>query len=234
MGIQVLDKRWRQRILLAVFAGIAGCAPSYEKTGERALPSAGAVQLAVVQVYQNLPFHYVGLSHTVICRSAGTSSAPGDSRQGIPPGWSLVGYLANLDRGDQSVEGQRLAMDRAERLARENLVHGEGWLVWKTTFFLAATFDGCATWSYFRPEEVLPIDHIDTSAMKHCEPAHCARLAFELGKPLQVSDLRVEPPREGRPGRIAFTARSAAIKGSGERRVESADGGKSWSVISPR
>lgn len=213
--------------MAAAALAAAGCAPSYERTGERALPSPRGVELAVVQVHVNIPLHYVGLHHTVVCRSPGTAAAPGNPKDGVAPGWATVGHLANLDGGDQSIAGKQRALARAEALARESLALGPGWIAWRGNI-LNLTFDGCATWRRLVPAEVLAPEEVDVSSNKHpCEPRHCMQLVFQFNHPVSFHNVRVD-----RSGRITLRMRSTALRGSSERRVESRDGGKTWQVLS--
>lgn len=223
------NRRPRAAIVLCAAALLAACGPLYETTARRALPGAGAMELAVVQVFEQLPPHVANLRHSVICRSGATARLRGDVETGVPPGWALVGSLADVVDPDPTPHAQSLALDRAEALARQSLVAGPGWLAWDTGYRLDVTLDQCATWARFRPAESLPLAEIDTSQAKFkCEPLDCAGVAMELAHPMRISDLRVELPRGGAQGRIAFTVESRALRGNGMRRVESTDGGRSW------
>ncbi|HEX5634810.1 MAG TPA: hypothetical protein VFX50_16315, partial [Gemmatimonadales bacterium] len=210
----------------------AGCQPSYERTGERALPSPRGVELAVVQVLVNIPLRYAGLHHTVVCRSPNTAGFPGDAKDGVPPGWSTVGHLASIDgqeqgmRGKQRAPARAAALAKAEALVRESLLSGPGWVAWRGES-LQMSFDGCATWRRLVPTEVLSPGEVDVPAGKQpCEPKRCMQLAFQSGHPVSFHNVRVE-----RTGRITLRMRSTALRGSGERRVESRDGGKTWRVL---
>ena len=211
----------------------AGCQPSYERTGERALPSPRGIELAVVQVLVNVPLRYAGLHHAVVCRSPGTAGLPGDAKEGVPPGWSPVGHLATFDgkeqgtRGKQRAPARAAALAKAEALVRESLLSGPGWVAWRGESHLLS-FDGCATWRRLVPSEVLSPEEVDVSASKQpCEPKRCMQLAFQSGHPVSFHNLRVE-----RSGRITLRMRSTALRKSGERRVESRDGGQTWRVLS--
>lgn len=209
----------------------AGCQPSYERTGERALPSPRGVELAVVQVLVNIPLRYSGLHHTVVCRSPKTEGFAGDAKDGVPPGWSAVGHVAGIDeqgtRGKQRAPARAAALAKAEALVRESLLSGPGWVAWRGESLLLS-FDGCATWRRLVPTEVLSPDEVDVPASKQpCEPKRCMQLAFQAGHPVSFHNVRVE-----RSGRITLRMRSTALRGSGERRVESRDGGRTWRVLS--
>lgn len=223
------DRRPRAAIFPVAAALVAACGPLYETTAHRALPAVHGMELKLVQVFEQLPPHVANLRHSVICRSPATARLRGDAENGVPPGWALVGSLADVVDPDPTPSAQRRALDEAEVLARQSLLDGPGWLAWDTGYRLDVTLDRCATWARFRPAESLPLREIDTAQARFkCEPLDCAGIAMELTHPMSIRDLRVDLPRGGAPGRIAFTVESRALAGDGLRHVESLNGGRSW------
>ena len=156
------------------------------------------------------------------CRSDTTRALPARNYEGASRGTAVVERLANLNVSIDVAGSKAETLIAAQGVAKQNLVFGDGWTALKWRDF-RISFDRCASWRSFEAARMLAPHVAGASG-----PAY-----FELytKEPIEYQDLKVDL-RGGDSGepRVAFIVRSKALIGSGARRVESVDGGRTWSI----
>jgi hypothetical protein len=215
-------------------AAAAGCGVSYEKTGEQALLDRPGLALAVVQVYEALPWHYYGLRHTLACRSPATVTAasPAHRSDGLAPGWTAVGWLPGVPGRSPSKSVREKGLADAVAASRDRIVVGEGWIAWRERV-LRVSVDGCASFAEFVPWRSLPPEDIAPAPRPDsCRPEmDCRHFDFEGPRAAAYSDIAVVPlGGSAAHHRISAVMRSSAIRDGAPRRVVTEDGGRTWRV----
>lgn len=138
-----------------------GCTTSIDKLGDRTFYKDDEIELRVVLFDENLPFHYVGETWFVECRSPNTASYPGNDRSRAAASW--MGLL-QADLSDENGVTFYVNQTRDEMLdtlatrAKEHYFVTDRMTVvvlgWQKT--LDVSFDGCRSFSNFNPLESLP------------------------------------------------------------------------------
>ncbi len=62
----------------------------YEKVGEVSFYNRESVELKLVRIFENLPLHFVGNTHQVLCKSPRTLGASGHPKYFIEAGWKQI------------------------------------------------------------------------------------------------------------------------------------------------
>jgi hypothetical protein len=205
-------------LLLLLAAVLASCGGGTRKLDEAVFYDGPQFKLKLVRYYENLPFHYVGEVYRVQCGSAQTAQSPAHTTQDA--GWVTIGNGGAI--------GSKSAVELVEGVRDAYRVLDERTLVWAGNGF-QVSFDACGQFQSWYPT-TLPAEMIDpVEKPDYCAPvgtADCRNHDFLGDRMPRFESIQVQPD-----GRVAFIARSAAFRPNGAVRVESADSGRSWSLM---
>ncbi len=221
-------------VALGLPIALAGCGPSYERTGEVTLVDRPELRLSVIQVYEALPLHYYGLKHLLICNSPATTNAPPLHYATLTQGWVQVFSLSGVPGQSPTAEIRQSALAAAVAEARAKLIAGDGWIAWPERV-LRVSADACKNFAEFVPWRHIPKEQITpTQRPDFCTAAmDCSHFDFEGERTARYSAIRVDiNPDERRHSRISAVVTSSALADGQPRQIVSADGGWTWQVTS--
>lgn len=212
-----------QRLLLFFTSlCLTACGSSHDKTGEALLFQSDKLKIKLVQIYDDMPWHYYGLTHQIWCQTPATMAM---SMGGIEKGWNRISYSGISVPGQSpSREIKKKALDAAERDARKHLQLTEnGAVVYASSGSFAITLNGCEsflTWVAWS----LPTDKvIQADKPKYCKEGECQWENFKGDNEISYTDIKFEADLK----KISFRAHSAAFK-EGDQLVQTEDGGMHW------
>jgi hypothetical protein len=204
--------------LLLLATVLASCGGGTRKLDEAVFYDGPEFKLKLVRYYENLPLHYVGEVYRVQCGSAQTAQSPAHATQ--DSGWVTIGNGGAI--------GSKSAAELVDRVRNSYRVIDERTLVW-TGNGVEVSFDACGQFRSWYPAN-LPAEMINpVEKPEYCAPAgtaDCRNHDFFGERTPRFEGIEVRPH-----GRVAFLARSAALRPNGALRVESADSGRTWSVM---
>ena len=204
--------------LLLLATLLASCGGGTRKLDEAVFYDGPQFKLKLVRYYENLPLHYVGEVYRVHCSSAHTAHSRAHITQ--DSGWVTIGNGGAI--------GSKSAAELVEKVRDFYSVIDERTLVW-TGNGVEVSFDACGQFRSWYPANLSPemIDPVEKP--EYCAPAgtaDCRNHDFFGDRAPRFEEIEVQPH-----GRIAFVARSAALRPNGALRVESADSGRTWSTM---
>ena len=153
--VRKINKKIIVIIILAIIAMIIGYygwrifTVHYDKLGELSFYKDVNMELKVVLIHENLPFHYVGNSYSVACQSQTTQAPSNDEYEWkfdrIEKGWNAApqAYLGNGLGNNSNLLLKNLA-DEAKKLY---LVRDKNTLVILANPNVYVSFDGCRTFN---------------------------------------------------------------------------------------
>lgn len=245
----IMEKRNIFFIILAVLLAVIGYygyrtfTVHYDKLGEISFYKDANMELKVVLIHENLPFHYVGNSYSIACESQYTKTPLNDEYEWksyrIEQGWNMVpqAYLGNGLGNDKNTLLKSLA-DEAKKLY---LVKDKNTLVVLANPNVYVSFDGCRAFSNWVLKDNLPKDIIVESTPEFEKCVEQQKKDKELGSTSygDCSDLKLTG--KGQPvfqdvvandnGHATFKVTSSAFKDNRTIKVETNDFGKTWRFI---
>ena len=212
----------------------------YDKLGEISFYKDVNMELKVVLIHENLPFHFVGNSNSVACQSQNTKAPSNDEYEWkfyrIDSGWNKVpdAYLGNVLGDDVNLLLKSLA-DEAKKLY---LVKDKSSLVVLAASNVYVSFDGCRTFNDWVLKDNLPKDLIieSTPEFEKCVEQQKKDKEQGLTSYGDCSDLKLTG--KGLPvfqnvvandnGHASFKVSSSAFKNNQIIDVQTNDFGKTW------
>jgi hypothetical protein len=205
---------------------ISGCGNSQEKTGESVLFRSDRLNIKLVQMYTDMPWHYYGLSHEIWCQSPQTSEL---NYHGIDRGWNRFSSSSISEPGPSpSRETRQQALSKAATAAIQHLhVINDEIVAYADGEFFAVTFDGCTSFSSWSARNI-PLDVvIPLENSPYCPSGKCPPEANFWGdRNVTYSDIQIDITSKN----ISFHAHSKGIIG-GKVVVTSKDAGMHWKVV---
>ncbi len=205
---------------------ISGCGNSQEKTGEATLFRSDKLNIKLVQIYTDMPWHYYGLSHEIWCQSPQTAESNyGESERG----WKRLGFSTISEPGQSpSRETKRRALDKATSEGSLHLhVINDEIFAYADGENFTVTFDGCKDFSYWRARNI-PLDMIiPLENSPYCLGGKCPPEANFWGdRNVTYSDIQIDVTSKN----ISFHAHSKGLIG-GKVVVTSKDAGMHWEAV---
>lgn len=204
---------------------ISGCGNSQEKTGEATLFHSDKLNIKLVQIYTNMPWHYYGLSHEIWCQSPQTSEL---NYYGIDRGWNRFGASSISEPGQSpSRETKQIVLNKAATTGAQHLhVINDEIVAYADGEFFRATFDGCESFSSWSArtiplEMVIPLENSPYCIGGKCPP----EANFWGDRNVTYSDIQIDITSKN----ISFHAHSKGLIG-GKVVVSSKDAGMHWEV----
>jgi hypothetical protein len=226
-------------VLIAVGYGYRTFTVRREKLGEISFYKDADLELKIVLIHVNLPFHYVGNSYSVACQSRNTKASEINDNAEleydlIENGWNRTpsAYLGNGIGNNKNLLLHSLA-DEARKLY---LVKDKMTLVILASPYVSISFDGCHAFRSWSLKDNIPANLIveSTPEFEKCLEANkqyqitrdCSDVKFSgKGQPV-FQDIVANDN-----GNAVFKVTSSAFKDSKTVSVETKDFGKTWQTI---
>ena len=206
---------------------ISGCSNSQEKTGENILFHSDKLNIKLIQIYTDMPWHYYGLSHEIWCQSPQTSEL---NYHGIDRGWNRLGSSSISEPGQSpSRETRQKVLSKAATAGTQHLhVINDETVAYADGEFFRVTFDGCISFSSWSARNI-PLDMvIPLENSPYCLGGKCLPEANFWGdRKVTYSDIQIDVTSKN----ISFLADSKGLIG-GKVLVTSKDAGMHWDVVS--
>lgn len=211
----------------------------HEKLGEISFYKDTNIELKVVLVHENLPFHYVGNTYSIACQSQNTKTFPERKWDKIEQGWNRVpdAYLGNGLGTDENALLQSLATEAKKMY----LVKDSETLVVLASPNVYISFDGCRTFTNWNLKDNLSASLIieSTPEFEKCEEQQkkdqemgltsygdCSYFKLSGKNQLVFQDVVADNQ-----GHATFKVTSFAFKDNKTVNVETKDFGKTWQNI---
>ncbi len=216
--------------------------PSLTKIGERTFYKNTDLELKVVLINQNYPFHYVGPGYSVACKSENTGSFPEWKFDLIEAGWNRLpsAFYGSLDENLDRPLLDRL-VDRAKELYQ---VQDNSIVVVNGLTFVSATFDKCKTLVGWNVDSDLPSEFIVDSTpeydecLKQIEKDKTAGLtSYGDCKTVKFTGANlpiIQDIKASKDGSISFRLKSPALKHPSGLVIQTKNFGKSWTIEEAR
>lgn len=211
-------------MLTLVLLFLSACGTSHDKTGEAVLIDSEQLKVKVVQIYDDMPWHYYGLKHEIWCQSPKTM----DMALGqVERGWNVLSHSILSEPGQSPSDAiKKKSLDAATMEAKKHLrVINDEIVAYGNNGIFTMSIDACQRffiWSSW----VLPADSVvQADKPKYCKEGECQWENFKGDNEISYSDIRIDTTSKN----ISFHARSKAFK-DGELLVQSEDGGRHWGV----
>lgn len=213
---------WHTYILAIL---VSGCSNSQEKTGEAILLRSDKLNIKLVQIYTDMPWHYYGLTHKIWCQSPQTAEL---NYHGIDRGWNLFSSSSISEPGQSpSLESKRNVLSKAATEGKQHLhVVNDEIVAYAEGELFTVTFDGCKNFSYWSARDI-PLDMIiPLENSPYCPGGRCPPEANLWGdRNVTYSDILIDVTSK----HISFLAYSKGLIG-GKVAVTSKDAGMHWKV----
>ncbi len=229
-------------ILLALgYYGYRSFTVHYDKLGEMSFYKDVDMELKVVLIHENLPFHYVGNSYSVACQSPNTKG-PDINDEGewkfdrIEPGWNKIpqAYLGDARENNKN----SLLKSLAEEAKKLYLVTDSTTLVILASPDAYISFDGCRTFASWDLKDNVSNNLVieSTPEYEQCVSQHKKDETQGLTSYGDCSDVKLSgenlPVFENivatNNGYASFKVTSSAFKNNHSLLVETTDFGKTW------
>lgn len=221
--------------------------PSFDKLGELSFYKDANMELKVVLVHENLPFHYVGNSYSIACQTKDTIAPSNDDYEWrsfrIEKGWNMTpqAYLGNgLDNNNSFGNNvDTILKDLSDKAKKVYMVKDKNTVVILANPNVYVSFNGCRTFNNWVMKNNLPKDLIvveSTSESEKCVAQQkkdkelgltsygdCSYLKF-TGEGLPVFQSVVARDN----GYASFKVTSSAFKNNQIVDVQTNDFGKTW------
>lgn len=168
------------------------------------------LKIKVVQIYEDMPWHYYGLRHELWCQSSETMDV---SLAEMEKGWIPIGTaLLNEPGQSPSSEIRKRALDDAAAIAQGQLqIINKETVVFVQTGLLQVYFNGCGgrgslQWNGWQLSEDM-IDAVKRSG--NCVSGNCPWENFEGDREITFTDIQVDSAAKS----VSFQAHSKAFKG---------------------
>ena len=210
-----------QMVLLGLMF-LTSCGSSHERTGEAVLFDSGKLKLVVVQIYEDMPWHYYGLRHEVWCKTAKTA----DMQLGrMDKGWNIIGTSGVSEPGQYPTNAaKKKALDAAALEQKKQLrVLNEETIVQAGGGILTVTFNGCKSFSIWNGWELPEGLVIQAAKSQNCVNNRCPWENYAGDRQITFSNINVDTQAK----HISFLARSKAFR-DGELLISSVDAGRRW------
>ena len=215
-------------ILVLILAALFYRSCVSHKLNEEVFYDDGNIELKVVRYFENLPFHYRGITFRVGCRSRNTVAQPGYKIQ--DPGWRDIGtYVGMMDLGPEPILNDLVdAAKGGYRLTESDTMIYIGAL--GTAPGVAVTWDACRTFSYWRLKSI-PDDYVKQEGYQGCLREHpswlstCKKWRFRGEYSPVFHDLEAKAS-----GYASFVVSSMAFLETDSYKIETHDYGKTWNL----
>ena len=218
-----------------------------DKLGELSFYKDANMELKVVLVHENLPFHYVGNSYSIACQTKDTIAPSNDDYEWrsfrIEKGWNMTPqpYLGNgLDNNNSFGNNvDTILKDLSDKAKKVHMVKDKNTVVILANPNVYVSFNGCRTFNNWVMKNNLPKDLIvveSTSESEKCVAQQkkdkelgltsygdCSYLKF-TGEGLPVFQSVVARDN----GYASFKVTSSAFKNNQIVDVQTNDFGKTW------
>lgn len=212
----------------------------YDKLGELSFYKDANMELKVVLIHANLPFHYVGNSYSVACQSQNTKISSNDDYEWkfyrIEKGWNMIpqAHLGNGLGNDKNL----LLKSLAEEAKKLYLVRDKNTLVVLANSNVHVSFDGCRTFNSLVLKDTIPQDLLveATPEFEKCTEQQKKDKEMRLTSYGDCSDLKLTG--NGQPvfqdvvandnGHASFKVTSSAFKDNKTLSIGTKDFGKTW------
>jgi hypothetical protein len=206
---------------------ISGCGNSREKTGEAALFHSDNLNIKLVQIYTDMPWHYYGLSHEIWCQSPQTSDL---NYREIDRGWTQFSGSSISEPGQSpSREIKQNVLNKATSEASRNLhVINEHIFAYSDGEHFTITFDACRSFLTWSAKEIPSDLIVPLENSPYCLNGNCPSYAnFLDARSISYSDVHVDEATR----KVSFLAQSKAFL-NGQITIASEDAGVHWKVVS--
>lgn len=181
------------------------------------------LKVKVVQIYDDIPLSYYGLTHHIWCQSPATIDM---AWGGIEKGWNEIAKSGIGEPGQSpSKDVQKKALDAAVMDANKHLqVISDETILFESYGMFTITFNGCEkfyTWNgWTLPEEMV----IQNEKKSQCpKDIKCPWENFRGENQITYSEIKTDVASKT----VSFRAHSKAFK-EGDLLVRSEDGGFNW------
>jgi hypothetical protein len=193
--------------------------------GETTLFHSDKLNIKLIQIYTDMPWHYYGLSHEVWCQSPQTSEL---NYHGIDRGWNRLSSSSISEPGQSpSRETKQTVLNKAATAGARHLhVINDEIVAYADGEFFRVTFDGCISFSSWSARNI-PLDMvIALENSPYCLGGKCPPEANFWGdRNVTYSDIQIDVASKN----ISFLAHSKGLIG-GKVVVTSKDAGMHWAV----
>ena len=215
-----MSKRTLALIFITLF--LSACWSSHDKTGEIMIFESDKLKVKVVQIYEDMPWHYYGLTHQIWCQSPATMDM---AWGGIERGWNRI-ERSGISKPGQSPsrELKKNTLDVAVLDASKHLqVIGNEVIVFANNGRFTITINGCKEFSTWIAWSLHADEIVQAEKPKYCKEGDCQWENFKGDNEISYTDIKID----GAAKKISFRAHSKAFK-EGDQLVQSDDGGIRW------
>ena len=207
-------------ILLSLL--LSACGTSHDKTGEAVLVDTGKLKIKVVQIYDDMPWHYYGLVHELWCQSPKTMDK---ALVRVEKGWDVISPQILSEPGQSpSAATKKKALDAASQEARKHLqIISDEIIAYENRGILTMSINGCQNFLVWNGWD-LPEEKVIQSEKKQCpKDLKCPWENFNGENQITYSEIKADAASKT----VSFRAHSKAFK-NGDLLVRSEDGGRHW------
>ena len=235
-------------LLIIGYYGYNALTPSLDKLGELSFYKDANMELKVVLVHENLPFHYVGNSYSIACQTKDTIAPSNDDYEWksfrIEKGWNMMpqAYLGSAldDNKASSNNVDTILKDLSDKAKKVYMVKDKNTVVILANPNVYVSFNGCRTFNNWVMKNNLPKDLMLVESTSESEKCVAQKKKDkELNLTSYYGDCSDQKfTGEGQPvfqsvvarddGYASFKVTSSAFKNNQIVDVQTSDFGKTW------